>query len=74
MLFTQLLTKTAQANLRQGLHKVAAAMELQEGNTLPDGAQEITLKTAAYLIGMKAFRLRREKQAMLDGIMNLAQL
>lgn len=74
MPFHQLLTKTAQTNLRNGLHKVAAAMELQAGNTLPDGAQEITLKTAAYLIGMKAFKLRQEKQAMLDGIMNLAHL
>lgn len=74
MPFHQLLTKTAQDNLRTGLHKVAAAMEIQDGNALPDGAQEITLKTAAYLIGMKAFRIRREKQAMLDGIMNLAQL
>ena len=70
MLF-KLLTKEAQANLRTGLHKVAAAME---PHPLPDGAQEITLKTAAYLIGMKAFRIRREKQAMLDGIMNLARL
>jgi hypothetical protein len=71
MLFDKLLTKTAQTNLRTGLHKVAAAMEPLP---LPDGAQEITLKTAAYLIGVKAFKLRKEKQAMLDGIMNLARL
>ena len=74
MMLFDLLTKTAQVNLRTGLHKVAAVMEQQQGHTLPDGAQEITLKTAAYLIGMKAFRIRREKQAMLDGIMNLSRL
>jgi hypothetical protein len=71
MILQHLLTKTAQANLRTGLHKVAAAMEPLP---LPDGAQEITLKTAAYLIGVKAFKLRKEKQAMLDGIMNIARL
>ena len=71
MILTQLLTKTAQTNLRTQLHKVAAAMEPLP---LPDGAQEITLKTAAYLIGVKAFKLRKEKQAMLDGIMNVARL
>ena len=74
MLFKGLLTKTAQDNLRTNLHKVAAALEQQKGHALPDGATEITLKTAAYLIGMKAFKIRREKQAMLDGIMNLARL
>jgi len=74
MILTQMLSKTAQANLRTGMHKVAARMALQRGIALPDGAQEITLKTAAYLIGMQAFKLRREKQAMLDGIMNLARL
>ena len=70
----RLLTKTARQNLRTNLHKVAAAMEKQAGHTLPNGSDEITLKTAAYLIGMKAFKIRREKQAMLDGIMNLARL
>lgn len=74
MPFNKLLTKTAQTNLRRNMHKVAAHMAQQQGLALPDGAQEITLKTAAYLIGMQAFKLRREKQAMLDGIMNLAQM
>jgi hypothetical protein len=63
----RLLNKTAQANLRQGMHKVAARMAYKRGLALPGGADEITLKTAAYLIGLEAFKLRREKQAMLEG-------
>ncbi len=74
MRLTQMLSKTAQDNLRGNMHKVAARMAQQQGLALPDGSQELTLKTAAYLIGLRAFKLRREKQAMLDGIMNIARL
>jgi hypothetical protein len=49
-------------------------MAKKQGFALPDNSDEITLKTAAYLIGLQAFKLRREKQAMLEGIMNIARL
>lgn len=62
------------SNLRNRMHKVAAVMARNQGLPLPPGEEEITIKTAAYLLGVQIFRHRREKQAMLDGIMNIARL
>jgi hypothetical protein len=56
------------------MHKVAAVMAKNEGLHLPPGEDEITIKTATYLLGVQIFRHRREKQAMLDGIMNVIRL
>jgi hypothetical protein len=74
MALTDLVPAPARLNLRTRMHKVAAVMARNEGLQLPPGEDEITLKTAAYLLGVQIFRHRREKQAMLDGIMNIARL
>lgn len=69
-----LLSDRARTNLRTQMHKVAAHMAANEGLHLPPGDNEITLKTAAYLLGVQIFRHRREKQAMLEGIVSIARL
>lgn len=74
MSLVKLVPAPARTNLRTQMHKVAAVMARNEGLHLPPGENEITLKTAAYLLGVQIFRHRREKQAMLDGIMNIARL
>ena len=74
MSIVKLVPAPARANLRNQMHKVAAVMARQQGLALPPGENEITLKTAAYLLGVQIFRHRREKQAMLEGIMNIARL
>ena len=74
MSLVTLVSAPARANLRTQMHKVAAVMARNEGLVLPPGENEITLKTAAYLLGVQIFKHRREKQAMLDGIMNIARL
>ena len=61
-------------NLRTQMHKVAAILAHVDGNPLPAGETEITLKTAAYLLGTRIYRHKREKQAMLEGIINVARL
>lgn len=74
MALTNLIPVAARNNLRTGMHKVAAVMARNEGLALPPGENEITLKTAAYLLGVQIFRHRREKQAMLEGVLNIAKL
>lgn len=66
------MSPVARQNLRGRLHKVAARMVQARG--IPIEGEEVTLKTAAYLMG-RAYHLHRmEKRAMLDGILNLRQL
>lgn len=48
-----------------GLHKIAGAM---------NGAPEMTLKEASALIGMRAYRRRKEARAIADGIAAYAVL
>lgn len=74
MALTNLVPAPVRANLKMRMHKVAAVMARNQGLRLPPGEEEITIKTAAYLLGVQIFRHRREKQAMLDGIMNIARL
>lgn len=60
--------------LRGQMHKVAALMTQREGIALPPDAQEITLKTAVYALGVKIAKQRFEKRAILDGIMSVDRL
>lgn len=66
------LPSDTRAKLRGNLHKVAAVMARQEGT--PVARDEITIKEAAYLIGLRMYRNRMEKRAMLSGIMSVRQL
>jgi hypothetical protein len=74
MSITNLVSEPVRSNLQTRMHKVAAVLARHQGLPLPPGEEEITLKTAAYLLGVQAFRHRREKQAMLDGVMNIVRL
>lgn len=71
----KLVNPQTRRTLATQMHKVAAHVAQQDAALrLPENAQELTLKTAAYLIGVQAYRARREKQAMLDGAMNILKL
>lgn len=66
------MSQHARSNLRGNLHKVAAVMAAKDGT--PIARDEVTMKEAAYLVGVRFFRNYLEKRAMFDGIMNIAQL
>lgn len=66
------MPEDTRAKLRGNLHKVAAVMAQAQGT--PIARDEVTIKEAAYLIGVRMFRNRMEKQAMLNGIMCVRQL
>jgi len=61
------LNPNVRANLRGNMHKVAAVMAKKQG--LPLMRDEVTIKEAAYLLGVQFFQNYLEKQAMLDGIL-----
>jgi hypothetical protein len=66
------LNPTVRANLRGNMHKVAAVMARKQG--LPLMRDEVTIKEAAYLLGVQFYKNYLEKQAMLDGIMHVMKL
>lgn len=68
----QLMSETARSNLRGQLHKVAAVMARLDGT--PIARDEVTIKEAAYLIGVRFFKTYLEKRAMFDGILNVMRL
>lgn len=67
MFIIRALDPAVRTNLRQNMHKVAAVMQ-----GLPRG--EMTIKEAAYCIGFQFYKQYLEKRALLDGILNIAQL
>jgi len=67
MFLIRALDENVRTNLRQNMHKVAAVM-----HGLPRG--EMTIKEAAYCLGFQFYRQYLEKRAMLDGLLNIAQL
>lgn len=67
-----LLSNTARDNLRGQLHKVAAVMARQDGT--PIARDEVTIKEAAYLVGVRFWKNYLEKRAMFDGILNVMRL
>lgn len=66
------MSQHARQNLRGNLHKVAAAMATHDGT--PIMRDEVTMKEAAYLVGVRFWKNYLEKRAMFDGIMNIAHL
>jgi len=66
------MSEQARTNLRSNLHKVATVMARQEGHALANDA--LTIKDAAYLVGVNFWRNWLEKRAMLDGALSLRRL
>lgn len=62
----------ARTKLRGNLHKVAAMMAQQQGT--PIARDEVTIKEAAYLLGVRFYKKLLEKRAMLNGIMCVRKL
>lgn len=58
--------------LRTRMHKVAALMTAKDG--IPIARDEITIKEAAYILGVRYWKHRMEKRALFDGLMSLRQL
>jgi hypothetical protein len=66
------MSEQARANLRRNLHKVAAVMARHEGHALL--RDNITIKEASYLLGVRFWRNWLEKRAVLDGVMSVRRL
>ena len=66
------LQPRVRSNLRGGMHKVAAVMARAEG--IPITRDEVTIKEAALILGIKFHQQYLEKAAMLDGLMCLKRL
>jgi hypothetical protein len=66
------LQPRVRSNLRGNMHKVAAVMARGEG--IPLTRDEVTIKEAALILGIKFHRQYLEKAAMLDGLMCLKRL
>ena len=66
------MSEHARANLRQGMHKVAAIMARQSGHNLV--RDEVTIKEAAYLVGADFWKQWLEKRALFEGLASLNQL
>lgn len=58
--------------MRGNLHKIVAHVATQDG--IPLKSKEVTVKEAAYLVGVRFWKNYLEKRAMLDGIMNVAHI
>ena len=72
MFIIDALPEQTRDNLRGQLHKVAAVMAKNDG--IPLANSEVTIKEAAYLVGTQFFKNYLEKQAMIDGILNVMRL
>ena len=66
------LSPRVRANLRGGLHKVAAVVARQDG--IPLTRNEVSIKEAALILGIKFQRQRLDKAAMLNGVMCIKRL
>lgn len=66
------MSDQARTNLRCNLHKVATVMARQDGHALVN--DDLTVKEAAYLVGVGFWRNWLEKRAMLDGALSLRRL
>jgi hypothetical protein len=71
MKIIQAMQENARQNLKGNLHKVAAVMARKDG--LPIARDEVTIKEAAYLVGVGFFKNLLEKKAMFSGILSARQ-